>query len=425
MRASEQDRSNLEAENVALAGETRRIDTFPGDAARIEHEVVQPTLAPCKSEAMLAESQRLARIGSWELDFATRLLTWSEQQFRNFGFAPAKTPIDRELVVTRIDPRDKDRHEAVMQTAFARGEGFNMDYRVVHPDGNVVNLHSIGRPVFDDDGRLIKFVGTSQDVTERVQLEEQLRRQYDQLLQLDLLKSNFVNSVTHELRTPLTSIMGYAELLEDEIGGPVSSDQRDFISQIQRGAKRLEYLLNDLLDFARMEAGTFSLKVESADLCGWVIEVMESLKPQADERKVLLEAQLPEGPLELEMDGQRIGQVLTNLLSNALKFSPTGGTIRISVTRQGETIRCEFQDQGPGIAYADMPKLFQRFSQLEAGVRMGKGAGLGLSISKALVEAHGGAIGVESTPGLGSTFWFELSLTHTLPSTNEQNGPVT
>ena len=411
LRANEQDPPNLEAENVAPVGEPHRVEPLPGYAARLNHEVVQRTLAQRKSEAMLAESQRLARIGSWELDLATRQLTWSAQQFRNFGFAPAKTPIPRERVITRIDPRDLERHEAVVHTAIATGEGFTMDYRVVHPDGKHVHIHSIGRPVFDDDGRLVKFVGTSQDVTERVQLEEQLRRQYEQLLKLDQLKSNFVNSVTHELRTPLASIVGYAEFLEDGIGGPVSPEQRGFISQIQRGARRLEYLLNDLLDFAKMEAGTFSLKVALADFRGGVIDVMESLRPQADERQIRLEAHFPEGPLDLEMDAQRVGQVLTNLLSNALKFSPNGGTIRVSVTRHGERVRCAFQDQGAGIAEADMPKLFQRFSQLEAGVRMGKGAGLGLSISKALVEAHGGAIGVESTPGSGSTFWFELPVT--------------
>jgi PAS domain S-box-containing protein len=394
--ASEPEFPNLEAENAALRERVAALE------ARVRD------LEARESETMLAESQRLARIGSWELDLATRQLAWSEQQFRNFGFEPSKTPLPRASVIARVDPRDFERHEAVVKTAIETGEGFTMDYRVVHPDGSVLNLHTIGRPVFDGEGRLIKFVGTSQDVTERSQLEEQLRKQYEQLLKLDSLKNNFVNSVTHELRTPLTTIMGYAEFLEDEIGGPVTSEQQLYISQIQRGSKRLEYLLNDLLDFARMEAGTFSLKVAPADLRCRVVEVISSLKPQADEMQLVLAAQLPESPLELEMDAQRIGQVLTNLITNALKFSPKGGTITVSTSRNGERVRCEVQDHGPGIADQDKPRLFQRFSQLEAGVRMGKGAGLGLSISKALVEAHGGSIGVDSTPGLGSTFWFEL-----------------
>lgn len=381
-------------------------------SARAEAGVVQQADALHKSEVMLAESQRLARIGSWELDIATLQLTWSEQQFRNFGFPPTGGTIKRAQVISRIDPRDLERHEAVVRTALETGEGFAMEYRVVHPDGTVLNIHSIGRPVFDAEGRLIKLVGTSQDVTERSRLEDQLRAQYEQLLMLDQLKNNFVNSVTHELRTPLASIMGYAEFLEDQIGGPTTPEQQEYIRQIQHATRRLEYLLSDLLDFARIEAGTFSLRISSADLCEKVREVFESMRPQADESQVQLRTCMCEGPLVLDMDAQRIGQVLTNLVSNALKFSPVGGTITVSAWRQGGRVRCEIQDLGPGISADEMPRLFQRFSQLEAGVRMGKGAGLGLSISKALVEAHGGTIGVQSTPGGGSTFWFELPCQH-------------
>jgi PAS domain S-box-containing protein len=402
------DRADIDAENPL-----RREHPAHG-ASRIhdvEAEVAKRTEALRQSEAMLAESQRLAKIGSFELDIATRRLTWSAQQYRNFGIAP-RPEIDRALVVTRIDPRDLARHEAVVSRAIAQGEGFAMDYRVVHPDGTVLTMHTIGHPVFDDAGRLVKLVGTSQDVTERTRLEEQLRAQYETLQQLDELKSNFVNSVTHELRTPLTTILGYAEFLEDEVDGPVTPGQRGFIHQIQRGARRLEYLLNDLLDFARMEAGTFMLKVAPSALDDQVREVLESLRPQAGEMHVTLAAELPDGPLTLEVDPERIGQVLTNLLSNAIKFSPKGGTVTVSACRRGAHVRCEITDAGPGITNADMSRLFKRFSQLEAGVGMGKGTGLGLSISKALVEAHGGTIGVESTPGAGSTFWFELPVRH-------------
>jgi PAS domain S-box-containing protein len=395
------DRADLDAENSLLREH----------AAHIEAEVAKRTEALRQSEAMLAESQRLAKIGSFELDVATRRLRWSAQQFRNFGLAPMPE-IDRTLAVARIDPDDLARHEAVVARAITHGEAFTIDYRVVHDDGTVLTMHTIGRPVFDAAGRIVKLVGTSQDVTERTRMEEQLRAQYETLMQLDELKSNFVNSVTHELRTPLTTILGYAEFLEDEVDGPVTTGQRGFIHQIQRGARRLEYLLNDLLDFARMEAGTFMLKVAPTALDDRVREVLESLKPQAAEMQVSLETDMPEGPLTLEVDPQRLGQVLTNLLANAIKFSPKGGTVHIRACRRGERVRCEIRDAGPGITDADMTRLFKRFSQLEAGVGMGKGTGLGLSISKALVEAHGGTIGVESTLGAGSTFWFELPVRH-------------
>jgi PAS domain S-box-containing protein len=406
------DNARLRDQVAALTARAARLESchqalLDEQAARIEAEVAKRNQALSKSEAMLAESQRLAQIGSFELDVATRRLQWSAQQFRNFGLLPAPA-VDRELVVARIHPDDRARHEAAVARAIAAGEDFAIDYRVVHPDGRVRRLHTIARPVFNAAGHVVKLVGTSQDITERSALEDRLRAQYEQLMKLDELKSNFVDSVTHELRTPLTSIMGYAEFLEDGVGGPTSPMQQKFIGQIQRGARRLEYLLNDLIDFARIEAGTFTLKLEPGELGGRVREALESLRPQADEAQLSLVAALPDAPLALEMDAQRIGQVLTKLAANAIKFSPRGGTVTITASVRAERIRCEVTDAGPGIAHEDLPRLFQRFSQLEAGVSMGKGAGLGLSISKALVEAHGGAIGVESTPGEGSTFWFEL-----------------
>lgn len=360
-----------------------------------------------KSEAMLAESQRLAKIGSFELDVETLSLTWSDQQFRNFGFEPARA-IDRAAVIARIVPADRERHEAVVRAAIASGEPFAVDYRVMLPDGTIRHFHTIGQPVVDAEGRVAKVVGTSQDITERVLLEDQLRAQYEQLKQVDQHKSNFVHMVNHEVRSPLTSILGYAELLEEEIDGPVTPEQRASIGQIKRGVRRLEFLLNDLVDYACLEAGTFRLKLAQGCLADWVNEVLASLKPQADSKRIRLEACLPDGPLELEMDAQRIGQVLTNLVSNAIKFSPFGGSIRVGVHRRGEHVRCTIADDGLGITPLEIPTLFQHFSELEAGLKKGKRIGLGLSISKALVEAHGGAIGAESTPMAGSTFWFEL-----------------
>lgn len=403
---------DLAAENALLRAQvaalSAQMDLLNTRLAEIEGD-----RAPCA--AMFADTQRLARIGSFELDVATRRLSWSEQQFRNFGLAHAPV-VARAEVVRRIHPEDLDHHEAAIRRAIEHGEAFSVGYRVVHPDGRVLHLHTIGQPVFDAEGkRVVKLVGTSQDITERALLEERLRAQNEELQQVSRLKSEFVDAVTHELRTPLASIMGYAELLEDGVGGQLTSKQARYVGQLQRSAARLHRLVDDLLDFSGMGAGLFMLRVQTADLESRVREAIEGLQPQADEAELTLVLKLPETPLAIEMDAQRIGQVLTNLLSNAIKFSPKGGTIGITVTRTDQRVRCEIADAGPGIAEIDLPRLFQRFSQLEHGVKMGKGAGLGLNISKALVEAHGGAIGVESRPGEGSRFWFELPIKPTDP----------
>lgn len=246
---------------------------------------------------------------------------------------------------------------------------------------------------------------------ERIQLirqEQAARAEAEAMKKLDKLKSDFVNAVTHELRTPLTSIKGYAEFLADEIGGPMTAQQIEFVQQIEKSSERLQHLIDDLLDFARLEAGTFKLRCEEADLRTTLQEVVESMQPQATSARLSLEAALPEGPVPGQMDSQRISQVLINLVNNAIKFTPDGGRIEVRAGMDGDHLRCEVKDTGIGIAREDVPRLFQRFAQLEAGVRKVGGTGLGFSISKAIVEAHGGEIGVESEPGKGSTFWFTL-----------------
>ena len=263
-------------------------------------------------------------------------------------------------------------------------------------------------PVRSDHGEYFGRVWFFRDITPRKHMEEGLREQNRKLQELDALKSNFVNAISHDLRTPLTSIVGYAEFLEDEVGGRLTPPQHDFVTQIQRSAARLEHLVDDLLDFARMDAGTFKLTLKEADLGALARGVIESLKPLAEEAHVTIVDALPEEPLLALFDPARIERVLMNLIGNALKFTGTGGRIEVSAQVEDGRIRCAIRDTGIGIAPEDVSKLFQRFSQLSPGMRQANGTGLGLSISKALVDAHGGEIGVSSEQGKGSTFWFAL-----------------
>lgn len=236
---------------------------------------------------------------------------------------------------------------------------------------------------------------------------EDLQRATERLKDLDRLKTNFVNAVSHDLRSPLTSIIGYGEFLEEGIGGPLSQKQQEFVRQIEKNSRRLEHLVDDLLDYARIEAGLFPIHCEVANLGQKVAEVVADLRPQVEEAGLQLQIGLPETPLTLSMDPRGIERVLTNLLHNAIKHSPRGGTIRIDLSVRPDAICCEVSDQGAGIAPQDLPKLFQPFSQLESGRRKG-GTGLGLSICKTVIDAHGGQIGVRSELEAGSTFWFTL-----------------
>jgi len=262
----------------------------------------------------------------------------------------------------------------------------------------------------DLEGRRV-LVSIIRDISERRRMEALLRDQNARLRELDRLKGDFINAASHELRTPLTSIKGYAEFLEDEVGGPLNDDQQAFVFQIQEGAKRLQRIIDDMLDFARLEAGTFKLVLQEADLLALVEQEVSSMAPQVAEAKVTLALHLAAAPIAVRMDPRRFGQVLLNLLSNAIKFTPAGGTITVSVTTCDGHVRLSVEDTGIGIAPEHVSRLFEKFYQVDPSTtRQHGGAGLGLAISKALIEAHEGEIGVESEVGRGSTFWITLPL---------------
>jgi signal transduction histidine kinase len=231
----------------------------------------------------------------------------------------------------------------------------------------------------------------------------------DELKQLDQAKSEFLNIASHELRTPLTSIKGSLSLLDSGVMGHVDPNCMRLIKIAEVETDRLIRLINDLLDLAKIEAGKLPL------VCSWlswddmISKTTEGLVGLAHKATVNIKVE-PSAGLEVFMDRDRIQQVLTNLISNAIKFSPEGGWVHISVgrTKQGDMV-INVRDQGPGIAPQDMEMIFQKFRQGSSPDNpLVKGTGLGLAIAKALVAEHGGDIGVESEVGKGSVFWFTL-----------------
>ncbi|MFN3428401.1 MAG: ATP-binding protein [Candidatus Sericytochromatia bacterium] len=282
-------------------------------------------------------------------------------------------------------------------------------------DGRTIEQYA-ARAV-SQDGALYGNVWYFRDVSRRKRLERSLVIQNEQLKALDRLKEDFVNAVTHDLRTPLMTINGYAEFLAEGIASPLDDQNLHFVHEIRKAVFRLERMVNDMLDLARIQAGTFQLACERADLVAVTDNVMASFAPRAKAVGAHLEVAYVGGPALMTLDPARIEQVLSNLIGNALKFVLEGGSVTVRIHRHEQQVCVEVADTGPGIAAEDVPRLFQRFSPLEAGIRKG-GTGLGLWISKTIVEAHGGTVGVRSTPGKGSTFWF------CLPCPPPSHGPI-
>jgi signal transduction histidine kinase len=234
-----------------------------------------------------------------------------------------------------------------------------------------------------------------------------LESQNAEILRATQLKSEFLANMSHELRTPLNSITGFSEVLIDGIPGPVNEAQREYLGEILEGSRHLLHLINDVLDLAKVESGKMTFRPEVVNLEQAIQGTVQMLDLMAQQKQIQIRPEIdPEGRHAF-LDEARFKQVLFNFLSNALKFTPPKGKITVRVLAEAERwFRLEVQDTGIGISQKDQQHLFQEFHQLDAGVsKQFQGAGLGLALTKRIVEAQGGRVGLESEVGVGSTFF--------------------
>jgi signal transduction histidine kinase len=250
------------------------------------------------------------------------------------------------------------------------------------------------------------------------ELEEQNRRVWE----VTRLKTEFVSLVSHELRTPLTSIAGYVELLSEERVGAVAGEQREYLAIVNHNVDRLIELIDDLLDISRIEAGKVTLRRTTLDLLPLIQGVASLLRPQLEAKGQQLSLDLPPTLPPIAGDAERLTQILTNLMSNAYKYTPAGGSITIILRPEDGRVRIDVRDTGIGLSPDDQAQVFIPFfrAQHRATQAVG-GTGLGLAITRLLVELHGGEITVTSALGQGSTFSFTLPATRDIQVTSGLN----
>ena len=384
-----------------------------------------------KTTTRLALALNSGAIGCWEWDIQQNLLVWDDRMFELYGcLKETNSHLPYEIWANAVHPDDRNSAETLLQQAVLGQTEYDYEFRVIHPDRSIHFIKAYGKIKRDTQGNAQSMIGVNFDVSDRKQAEIQLQLANQELLRATKLKDEFLANMSHELRTPLNAILGLSESLKEEILGALNETQLKAISTVDSSGEHLLSLINDILDLSKISSGMMELDIASVSVKKVCDSSLVFVKQQAFQKKIQLHSHIPPliNNVNINVDERRIKQVLINLLTNAVKFTPYEGNINLLVaigsgdTWQGEatipqqlrdknspTILFQVVDTGIGISAKDLQMLFQPFVQVDSALnRQYEGTGLGLALVKQIVELHGGQVMAESEVGQGSSFTVAL-----------------
>ncbi len=364
-----------------------------------------------KQQKQLSEAESIGRMGHWHWTIGQDDIEWSAEIFRIFGVSGDEFSPSIHALNQLVHKRDVGRVIQGFQRAIIEEQNYDMEFRIMRPDGDARYIHCEGRCEKDEHGEVVALFGIMQDMTERMLYERELREAKESAERAYAAKSQFLTNMSHELRTPLNAVIGFSEMMQQQLLGPIGNDKYlEYINGIHESGEHLLDLISDILNMSKIEAGKYELDLEQLGVVKIIQAACHMIEMRAQESNITISLdQMKNKKLQIIADRRALMQMLLNLLSNAVKFTKDGGSISVECHERKDFISIKIIDNGIGIPANKLASITRPFEQVSLSyARDHEGSGLGLAITKELAELHGGSFLIDSTLGVGTTATMRL-----------------